>query len=94
MRIAERILLSSIKTLTFFADEDTFARRTDAIPQLTCVGQGCKLYQPEAVLCTNIGGRGTEVNWKVCEEDRIAFVSGPVILYLLLIVSVAALLSV
>jgi len=68
MRIAERILLSSIKTLAFFADEDTFARRTEAIPQLTCVGQGCKLYQPEAVLCTNIGGRGTEVNWK-CEAD-------------------------
>ncbi|KAF9517000.1 hypothetical protein BS47DRAFT_1326933 [Hydnum rufescens UP504] len=68
MRVAERVLLSSIKTLTLFADEDTFSRRTDPIPQLTCIGQVCKLYQPQAVLCTNIGGRGTEVNWK-CEAD-------------------------
>jgi SOCE-associated regulatory factor of calcium homoeostasis len=65
MRVAERVLLSSIKTLTLFADEDTFFRRTDPIPQLTCIGQVCKLYQPQAVLCTNIGGGGTEVNWKV-----------------------------
>ncbi|KAL1740272.1 hypothetical protein HDZ31DRAFT_47815 [Schizophyllum fasciatum] len=64
----DRILLEKIPALTFYAGEDTVARRSDPIPQLTCIGKPCKVYQPEVVRCTNIGGSGTDVEWK-CEAD-------------------------
>ncbi|KAL0065124.1 hypothetical protein AAF712_007960 [Marasmius tenuissimus] len=60
--------LDSIKALTFYQGEETKARRSRPISQLTCIGKPCKLYQPEVVRCTNIGGRGTDVEWK-CEAD-------------------------
>ncbi|KXN84736.1 hypothetical protein AN958_12163 [Leucoagaricus sp. SymC.cos] len=63
-----RIELVKIPSLTFYKDSWTQARRTSAIPQLTCVGKPCKLYQPEAVRCVNLGGSGTDVDWK-CEAD-------------------------
>ena len=65
----DRILLEKIPALTFYAGEETVARRTDPIPQLTCIGKPCKIYQPEVVRCTNIGGTGTEVEWKVRWEQ-------------------------
>lgn len=61
----EKVLLSSIKSLAFFSEEHTNARRSHPIPQLTCKGKLCNLYQPEAVHCVNIGGDGVDVNWKV-----------------------------
>ncbi|KIO34618.1 hypothetical protein M407DRAFT_88632 [Tulasnella calospora MUT 4182] len=64
----EPILLESIKSLTFYKDEMTSARRTSPIPQLTCIGKACALYQPEAVQCVNTGGTGVDINWK-CEAD-------------------------
>ncbi|TRM64220.1 hypothetical protein BD626DRAFT_491139 [Schizophyllum amplum] len=64
----DRLLLESIPALTFYAGEETVARRSDPIPQLTCIGNPCKLYQPEVVRCENIGGKGTEVEWK-CQAD-------------------------
>ncbi|KAL1724323.1 hypothetical protein EV715DRAFT_285491 [Schizophyllum commune] len=64
----DRILLEKIPALTFYAGEETVARRSDPIPQLTCIGRPCKIYQPEVIRCTNIGGTGTEVEWK-CEAD-------------------------
>ncbi|KAF8339680.1 uncharacterized protein EI90DRAFT_3279271 [Cantharellus anzutake] len=63
-----RVLLSSIKSLTLFSDEYTLARRASPIPQLTCIGQVCDVFQPEAIQCFNIGGTGTDVKWK-CEAD-------------------------
>jgi len=66
--IDKRILLSTIKTLSFFSDAETQGRRTRPIPQLTCKGSACKLYQPYAVTCKNIGGRGSHVQWK-CDAD-------------------------
>ncbi|PPQ75438.1 hypothetical protein CVT24_013022 [Panaeolus cyanescens] len=63
-----RIELAKIPALTLYKDEYTAARRTDPIPQLVCHGKPCKLYQPEVVRCVNIGGTGTEVDWK-CEAD-------------------------
>ncbi|KAK1224992.1 hypothetical protein PQX77_012061 [Marasmius sp. AFHP31] len=60
--------LDSIKALTFYQGEETKARRSRPISQLTCIGKPCKFYQPEVVRCTNIGGRGTDVEWK-CEAD-------------------------
>jgi len=63
-----KVALSRIPSLTFYKDELTLARRTDPIPQLICIGKPCSLYQPEVVRCTNLGGQGTDVDWK-CEAD-------------------------
>jgi len=63
-----RVELAKIKSLTFYKDSYTAARRTFALPQLVCVGKPCKLFQPDAVRCVSLGGTGTEVDWK-CEAD-------------------------
>lgn len=68
---SERVLLSSIKTLNFYADEKTAARRSSPIPQLTCVGKPCQYYTPDAVQCYNVGGSGTDVSWKVSTLEFI-----------------------
>ena len=60
-----RIQLQNIPALTFYKGALTAARRADAIPQLSCIGKACKLYQPEAIRCTNAGGSGNNVDWKV-----------------------------
>ena len=60
-----RVALAEIESLTFYGDSLTKARRTSPIPQLKCVGETCKLYQPEVVRCTNAGGSGTEIDWTV-----------------------------
>ncbi|KIY73941.1 DUF1183-domain-containing protein, partial [Cylindrobasidium torrendii FP15055 ss-10] len=63
-----KILLSDIKQLTFYKDRETIARRTDAVPQLQCVGNVCRTFEPEVVQCTNAGGEGTDVDW-TCEAE-------------------------
>ncbi|KAG0695598.1 DUF1183-domain-containing protein [Suillus ampliporus] len=63
-----RIALESIPALTFYKDSLTAARRTSPIAQLVCIGKPCTLYQPDVVRCSNIGGSGTDVDWK-CEAD-------------------------
>ncbi|KZP11055.1 DUF1183-domain-containing protein [Athelia psychrophila] len=63
-----RVKLSSIESLTFYKEELTAARRTSPIEQLKCLGAPCRLYTPEVVRCENIGGDGTEVEWK-CDAD-------------------------
>ncbi|KAG7089536.1 hypothetical protein E1B28_011209 [Marasmius oreades] len=63
-----KVKLENIKALTFYSGEVTNARRSSPVQQLTCVGRPCKIYQPEVVRCTNIGGHGTDVDWK-CEAD-------------------------
>ena len=60
-----RVQLQNIPALTFYKDSLTAARRVDAVPQLTCIGKPCRVYQPEAIRCTNIGGSGNNVDWKV-----------------------------
>ena len=60
-----RVALENIPSLTFYKDAFTAARRTNPIPQLVCVGKPCALYQPDVVHCKNIGGSGTDVDWKV-----------------------------
>ncbi|KAL9935612.1 hypothetical protein V8E36_005189 [Tilletia maclaganii] len=59
-----RIPLDSIRTLTFYRDELTTARRTAPVPQLSCVGKACRRFQPEVVQCTSMG----DWQWK-CEAD-------------------------
>ncbi|EKM57889.1 uncharacterized protein PHACADRAFT_171110 [Phanerochaete carnosa HHB-10118-sp] len=63
-----RIRLDRIKSLSFYKDALTAARRTDPLPQLTCIGKACRQYTPEAVRCVNVGGEATGVDWK-CEAD-------------------------
>lgn len=60
-----RVELAKIPSLTFYKDATTAAKRTSAWPQLTCLGSACELYQPEVVRCTNLGGAGTDIDWKV-----------------------------
>ena len=66
-----KVQLAKIKSLTFYKDEDTAARRTDPLPQLVCVGKPCKYYQPEVVRCANVGGTGSEVEWKVGRQSTL-----------------------
>jgi len=63
-----KVLLSSIRSLTFYKDSETQSRRGKPISQLTCNGKACKLYTPDVVRCQNAGGYGTDVDWK-CEAD-------------------------
>jgi hypothetical protein len=70
-----RVELAKIPSLTFYGDALTKGRRSDPIPQLTCVGAACKLYTPEVVRCTNLGGYGTEVDWKVRGPQQCVQVS-------------------
>ncbi|KZT73504.1 DUF1183-domain-containing protein [Daedalea quercina L-15889] len=67
-RMLSKVALERIPSLTFYKDELTLSKRGGPIPQLTCVGKTCNLYQPDVVRCTNAGGRGTDVDWK-CEAD-------------------------
>jgi len=65
-----RVLLSSIKALTLYAGEKTLSRRGRPVPQLTCIGDACKYWTPDAVQCINVGGDGVDVNWK-CDADLL-----------------------
>lgn len=61
----ERVLLSSIRSLTLYADELTKARRTPPVRQLECTGSICRDFQPSAIHCINSGGSNVDVDWKV-----------------------------
>jgi SOCE-associated regulatory factor of calcium homoeostasis len=56
--------LAKIPALTFYQDTLTTSRRTSPLPQLICVGKPCRLYTPEVVRCVNLGGFGTDIDWK------------------------------
>jgi hypothetical protein len=63
MMNSDRVKLSSIRALTFYAGERTAARRTAPVPQLVCAGAPCKRYTPDVVRCENAGGAGADVDW-------------------------------
>ncbi|KAI0077313.1 DUF1183-domain-containing protein [Panus rudis PR-1116 ss-1] len=63
-----KVALDRIRSLTFYKDAKTRSRRGKPIPQLTCIGDACRLYTPDVVRCENVGGYGTDVDWK-CEAD-------------------------
>eukprot|EP00478_Filoreta_tenera_P001284 GABV01001302.1.p1 GENE.GABV01001302.1~~GABV01001302.1.p1 ORF type:complete len:151 (+),score=28.40 GABV01001302.1:161-613(+) len=47
----------------------TAGRRTSPVPQLYCIGGSAQgLFEPETVLCTNVGFDGHDVQWK-CEAE-------------------------
>ncbi|MBW0488037.1 hypothetical protein O181_027752 [Austropuccinia psidii MF-1] len=64
----QKILLSSIPTITFYDGEKTTHRRTFPVSQLTCKGPACSRFRPDVVQCYNQGGSGSEINWK-CVAD-------------------------
>ncbi|RVX71780.1 hypothetical protein B0A52_04179, partial [Exophiala mesophila] len=51
------VLLSKVSALTVRAGKKTTARRTNAVPQLKCVGPShiCKLYEVDVMRCKNEG---------------------------------------
>ncbi|KAH8836017.1 DUF1183-domain-containing protein [Flagelloscypha sp. PMI_526] len=65
---SSKIKLEKIKSLLFYKNQLTKARRTTPIEQLTCHGAACDLYQPDVIRCTNIGGSGLDVEWG-CHAD-------------------------
>ncbi|KAI0041707.1 DUF1183-domain-containing protein [Auriscalpium vulgare] len=63
-----RVALNSLSSLIFYKDEQTASQRGRPIQQLVCKGSPCRLFTPDVVRCVNLGGVGTEVDWK-CEAD-------------------------
>jgi len=64
-RMNERVELAKIPAVTFYKHARTSTLRTGQLPQMICVGETCNLYTPDAVHCVNIGGTGTNIDWKV-----------------------------
>lgn len=60
-----RVALAEIRALTLYKDSLTLSRRGRPVPQLSCIGSPCNLFTPDVVRCENLGGRGTDVDWKV-----------------------------
>ena len=69
-----KVALERIPSLTFYKDALTLSKRGDPIPQLTCVGKACRLYEPDVVRCVNAGGHGTDVDWRVRTVTSLAVV--------------------
>ena|ERR1700761_1300055 len=66
-----KVALADIKELHFFEHVPTKSRRTAPIPQLTCQGKICRKYKPSSVSCTNIGGTGNDIVWKVSKNNAL-----------------------
>lgn len=83
--------MTDIKTLTFYKDKFTTARRNDPIPQLRCVGGSAKCsFTPKLIQCDNKASKGTLAivsytravtvnaahNYRIVSEIVSAFYSG------------------
>ena len=66
----ERILLKDVGALVLKPGEMTSARRTAALPQLSCNGGvGCHgKYALDSVMCKNEGTDGRDINWECNAE--------------------------
>ena len=69
----DRVLLSSIPSLTFYDGEVTRARRSAPVAQLACDDSGrrlCRRYAPDVVQCVNVAPdeSGRPPNWR-CEAN-------------------------
>jgi hypothetical protein len=62
--------LRDVSTLTFNRGQYTTFRRTNALPQLNCVGGSARRenYQVSTVQCRNVGFDGVDYNWR-CESN-------------------------
>lgn len=62
----QKVLQSSIKTLTFYDGELTEGRRSIPVPQLSCSGNACRKFTPDVVQCTSMG----DGEWKVSSNEK------------------------
>jgi hypothetical protein len=69
-----RVKIADIPALTLYNGEPTLSRRGQPFPQLVCKGKPCNLFTPDVIRCVNVGGEGTNVDWKVCSRQH--FVAG------------------
>jgi hypothetical protein len=65
----ERILLSSITAMPLVQGSMTTGRRHAPVPQLVCTGAYCGNYQPNTVLCSNVGTDGTDPVWQCTDPS-------------------------
>ncbi|KAI5854795.1 hypothetical protein BZA05DRAFT_443436 [Tricharina praecox] len=68
---SDKILISSVKSLTLRNDQVTTGRRLDPIPQLKCVGGDAKgLYEIDVMRCKNMGSDygDEDISWS-CTAD-------------------------
>ncbi|KAK8822395.1 hypothetical protein WA577_005558 [Blastocystis sp. JDR] len=65
----DRVLLTSVQTLTFSKSQYTTGRRSRPIPQMKCTGgsAGCS-YAPATMQCYNRGTDGRDVQWE-CKAE-------------------------
>jgi hypothetical protein len=63
-----RVALADIPALIFYDGSEARSRRGKPVPQLTCRGKACSSYKPDVVRCTNLGGAGTNVDWKASSK--------------------------
>jgi hypothetical protein len=64
---SERIRLSDVSVITFYAGKMTNGRRSSPVPQLQCVGgnAGCsRSFLPSSAQCYNRGNDGVDVVWE------------------------------
>ena len=65
----DRVLLKNVETLTLRHGHFTTGRRSDPIPQITCVGGSARCaHIPEVIQCENKGSNGTDIQWE-CKAD-------------------------
>jgi hypothetical protein len=66
----DRIRLEDLSVLTLYNGHRTSSRRSQAVPQLKCVGgtAGCNSFVPQVVQCYNKGSNGYDVQWE-CKTD-------------------------
>jgi len=66
---SDSVFLGDVKVLTLYSGKFTKARRTRAIPQISCVGgSAAGRYDPNVIQCTNMGWDGNDYQWK-CDTD-------------------------
>jgi hypothetical protein len=64
----KKILIKDVDTLVLREGHMTTGRRSNPVPQLTCLGD-CR-GKPDAVVCKNIGSDGKDAVWK-CTADIV-----------------------
>ena len=64
----QKTLLKDVDTITLHRGHKTTGRRSAPVPQMTCVGAGCRISQPSTAQCHNKGTDGNDVQWECVAE--------------------------
>jgi len=77
LALGDKVLLSDLKAITLQKGMMTRARRSYAVPQMSCVGGSAQSsnYHPTVVQCQNMGSDGHDVQWECKAEldDAVKF---------------------